>query len=171
MLRLSPLIYQLFLDAVQRSRLPPYPTSRLKQRIPAAHWAADGGDGLAPPRWPQLGGLRLGCSSSTPSRVELAPGESLLGTSLPAALPANTAGTFPKNLKVLPVDYRKVTSVKISTPLGVESRNHAYGNNYTQLSLFDLTQYSSSDNRIFKSKGRRSQRIPSPLGMGVSNYR
>jgi putative transposase len=48
---------------------------------------------------------------------------------------------FPKKIKkTLPPDWGKVTPVKISTPFGVESRNHALEQLNTQLNLFDLTQ-------------------------------
>lgn len=62
--------------------------------------------------------------------------------------------TFPK--KVLPRDSRKVTPVNISTPLGVESRNHAFEQRVEQLSLFDLTDYTVADSRKSKRYGRNS---------------
>ncbi|MGB3207180.1 MAG: transposase [Crinalium sp.] len=61
---------------------------------------------------------------------------------------------FPSKIKKLPGDSRKVTPVKISTPLGVESRNHALEQLSIQLNLFDLTQYTVADNRISRKYGR-----------------
>ncbi|WP_313931471.1 transposase [Nostoc sp. FACHB-133] len=64
---------------------------------------------------------------------------------------------FPKNIKkTLPGDSRKVMPVKISLPMGGESRNHAYESLNIQLSLFDLTQYTVADNRISKRYGKNS---------------
>jgi len=64
---------------------------------------------------------------------------------------------FPKKIKkTLPADCGKVTPVKISTTLGVESRNHAYEQSYIQLNLFDLSEYTTADKRIFKRSGRNS---------------
>ncbi len=48
---------------------------------------------------------------------------------------------FPSKTKKLRADCAKVTPVKISTPLRVESRNHAYEQLNVQLSLFNLTDY------------------------------
>ena len=48
---------------------------------------------------------------------------------------------FPSKTKKLLRDSEKVTPVKISTPLRVESRNHAYEQLHTQLTLFNLTDY------------------------------
>ena len=63
---------------------------------------------------------------------------------------------FPKNVKTLPADCGKVTPVKVSTPLGVESRNHAYEPPNIQLSLFDLNQYTTVDSRKSKRYGKNS---------------
>jgi putative transposase len=63
---------------------------------------------------------------------------------------------FPKNNKTLPADCGKVTPVKVSTPKGVESRNHAYESSNIQLSLFDLNQYTTIDSRKSKRYGRNS---------------
>lgn len=65
---------------------------------------------------------------------------------------AKKAGlVFPKKVKkqTLPADCGEVTSVKRTTD-GVVERNHAYGVSGTQLSLFDVTEYHSLDNRITK---------------------
>ena len=63
---------------------------------------------------------------------------------------------FPKNKKILPADCGKVTPVKSSIPKRVESRNHAYEPLHTQLSLFDLSAYTSADSRKSKRCGRNS---------------
>lgn len=63
---------------------------------------------------------------------------------------------FPKNQKTLPADCGKVTPVKISVPRRAESRNHAYELLSIQLSLFDLTEYTTIDNRKSKRYGRTS---------------
>ncbi|WP_341531400.1 transposase (plasmid) [Nostoc sp. UHCC 0302] len=58
--------------------------------------------------------------------------------------------------KTLPGDSRKVMPVKISLPMGGESRNHAYEQLAIQLSLFDLTQYTVADSRKSKRYGKNS---------------
>jgi len=63
---------------------------------------------------------------------------------------------FPKNEKTLPADCGKVTPVKLSIPEWVESRNHAYEQMNSQLSLFDLTDYTVADSRKSKRYGRTS---------------
>lgn len=63
---------------------------------------------------------------------------------------------FPKNELTLPRDSRKVTPAKISAPLRVESRNHAYETSGIQLTLFNVSEYNSPDNRIIKRYGRTS---------------
>ena len=69
---------------------------------------------------------------------------------------------FPTKTKKLPADCGKVTPVKISVPECAESRNHAYEMyNYVQLTLFNLTEYKSSDSRISRKYGRKSGESPS----------
>ena len=64
---------------------------------------------------------------------------------------------FPKKVKkILPADCGKVTPRKLSAPGCVESRNHAYEMSNTQLALFDVSEYNSSDSRIFRRYGRNS---------------
>lgn len=63
---------------------------------------------------------------------------------------------FPKNHKTLPADCGKVTPVKISEPLRAESRNHAYEQFCTQLTLFNLAEYTVADSRISKKYGKTS---------------
>ncbi|WP_226588324.1 RNA-guided endonuclease InsQ/TnpB family protein [Microseira wollei] len=64
---------------------------------------------------------------------------------------------FPKKLKKTRAeDCGKVTPVKISTPQGVESRNHAYESSHIQLSLFDLVEYTTIDSRKSRSYGKNS---------------
>ena len=67
---------------------------------------------------------------------------------------------FPTKTKKLRADCAKVTPVKISTPLGVESRNHAYEQLSIQLNLFDLTQYTVADSRKSRKYGRKSGESP-----------
>ena len=66
---------------------------------------------------------------------------------------------FPK--KTLPRDSRKVTPRKISAALAAESRNHAYEVVATQLTLFNLSEYTQSDSRISRKYGRKSGESPS----------
>jgi len=68
---------------------------------------------------------------------------------------------FPTKTKKLPADCGKVMPVKISLPSGKESRNHAYEQLNIQLSLFDLTEYTVTDNRISRKSGRKSGESPS----------
>ncbi len=69
---------------------------------------------------------------------------------------------FPKKVKkTLPPDWGKVTPVKISTPLRVESRNHALEQLSIQLSLFNLIDYTMADNRKSRKYGRKSGESPS----------
>ena len=69
---------------------------------------------------------------------------------------------FPPKIKTtLPRDSRKVTPVKpasqeASTGSRVESRNHAYGVDCQQMSLFDLSVYTLPDSRVSKKYGRKS---------------
>lgn len=69
---------------------------------------------------------------------------------------------FPRKIKkTLPRDSRKVTPVKpasqeASTGTRVESRNHAFGQLSTQLSLFDTTVYTTADSRVSRRYGRNS---------------
>jgi len=64
---------------------------------------------------------------------------------------------FPQKVKkILPADCGKVTPRKLSAPGCVESRNHAYEMSNTQLALFDVSEYNSSDSRIFRRYGRNS---------------
>jgi len=60
---------------------------------------------------------------------------------------------FPKKHKTLSADCGKVTPVKLSIPEWVESRNQAYEQMNSQLSLFDLTDYTVADNRKSKRYG------------------
>lgn len=60
---------------------------------------------------------------------------------------------FPKNNKTLSGDSRKVTPVKISIPEWVESRNQACEQSDSQLSLFDLTDYTVADKRKSRRYG------------------
>ncbi len=64
---------------------------------------------------------------------------------------------FPQKVKkILPADCGKVTPRKISAPGCVESRNYAYEMSNIQMALFDVSDYSSSDSRIFRRYGRNS---------------
>jgi putative transposase len=60
---------------------------------------------------------------------------------------------FPKNNKTLPADCGKVTPRKISIPDWVESRNQACEQMNSQLSLFNLTDYTVADSRKSKRYG------------------
>ncbi|MGB3206621.1 MAG: transposase [Crinalium sp.] len=61
---------------------------------------------------------------------------------------------FPKKIKrTLPRDSRKVTPSRYQS-IRVETRNHAYEQLNTQLSLFDLTDYTIADNRKSRKYGR-----------------
>jgi len=63
---------------------------------------------------------------------------------------------FPKKIKkTLPRDSGKVTPIRYQS-LRVEGRNHASGVIGTQLSLFDIADYQSSDSRVSRKYGRKS---------------
>lgn len=63
---------------------------------------------------------------------------------------------FPRKIKTLPRDSRKVTPTSLSVPRRAERRNHAYGQLNTQLSLFDLSDYTVADNWVSERYGRTS---------------
>jgi putative transposase len=63
---------------------------------------------------------------------------------------------FPKKIKkTLPRDSGKVTPIRHQS-VRIEGRNHASGMIGTQLSLFDIADYQSSDSRVSRKYGRKS---------------